>query len=67
MGTTVIEVLRRFLPKFLRGMPALDKAKRRAIWAITHCRTAVNPAGWWRLSAMPQTAVSSNAVTRRLR
>ena len=41
MGTTVIEVLRRFLPKFLRGMPAPDKAKRRAIWAITHCRTAV--------------------------
>jgi len=41
MGTTVIEVLRRFLPRFLRGMPALDKAKRRAIWAITHCRTAV--------------------------
>ena len=41
MSATVIEVLRRFLPKFLRGFPALDKAKRRAIWAITHCRTAV--------------------------
>jgi hypothetical protein len=41
MSATVIEVLRRFLPMFLRGLPALDKAKRRAIWAITHCRTSV--------------------------
>lgn len=41
MGTTVIEVLRRFLPDFLRGRPALNRAQGRAIWAITHCRTAV--------------------------
>jgi Putative transposase/Transposase zinc-binding domain len=41
MGTTVIEVLRRFLPVFLRGRPALKRAQGRAIWAITHCRTAV--------------------------
>ena len=41
MGTTVIEVLRRFLPDFLRGRPALKRAQGRAIWAITHCRTAV--------------------------
>jgi len=41
MGATVIEVVRRFLPLFRRGFPALDEAKRRAIWAITHCRTAV--------------------------
>jgi hypothetical protein len=40
MGTTVIEVLRRFLPDFLRGRPALNRAQGRAIWAITHCRTA---------------------------
>ncbi len=41
MGTTVIEVLRRFLPDFKRGRPALNRQQRRAIWAITHCRTAV--------------------------
>ena len=41
MGTTVIEVLRRFMPGFLRGRPALNRAQGRAIWAITHCRTAV--------------------------
>lgn len=35
-----IDVLRRFLPTHLRSRPALDPAKRRAIWAITHCRTA---------------------------
>jgi hypothetical protein len=40
MGTTVTEVLRRFLPDFLRGRPALNRAQGRAIWAITHCRTA---------------------------
>lgn len=38
MATTVIEVLRRFLPPFLRARPLLDEARRRAIWAITHCR-----------------------------
>ena len=41
MSATVIEVLRRFLPDFLRKKPALGKAKRRAIWAITHCRTSI--------------------------
>lgn len=40
MSATVIGVLRRFLPDFLRARPALGKAQRRAIWAITHCRTA---------------------------
>ncbi len=40
MATTVIDVLRRFLPGFRRGNPALTKAQRRAVWAITHCRTA---------------------------
>lgn len=41
MGTiaTVIGVLRRFLPEFLKRAPALSKEQRRAIWAITHCRT----------------------------
>lgn len=41
MGFSVIEALRRFLPDFLRGKPALDPARWRAIRAITHCRTAV--------------------------
>ena len=39
MATTVIDALRRFLPPFLRTRSPLDEAKRRAIWAITHCRT----------------------------
>lgn len=34
-----IDVLRRFLPVYLNSRPALDPSKRRAIWAITHCRT----------------------------
>ena len=38
---TVTEVLRRFLPDFLRDRPALSQAQRRAIFAITHCRTPV--------------------------
>lgn len=40
MVATVIDALRRFLPPFLRGRPALDEAKRRAVWAIFNCRTA---------------------------
>ena len=40
MVVAVIDALRRFLPPFLHGRPALDEAKRRAVWAITHCRTA---------------------------
>lgn len=39
MAATVIGALRRFLPGFLRGHPAQDRARRRAIWAITRCRT----------------------------
>ena len=41
MTATVIDALRRFLPSHLRTRPPLDKARRRAIWAITHCRTPV--------------------------
>jgi len=41
MSVAVIDVLRRFLPAFLRGKPALGEAQRRAVWAITHCRTPV--------------------------
>jgi hypothetical protein len=41
MAAAVIDVLRRFLPAFRRGKPALGRAQRRAVWAITHCRTAV--------------------------
>ena len=39
MATTVTDVLRRALPAFLRGRPPLCEAQRRAVWAITHCRT----------------------------
>jgi Transposase zinc-binding domain/Putative transposase len=31
--------LRRFLPEFLNSNPPLSQQQRRAIWAITHCRT----------------------------
>lgn len=41
MAATVIEALRRFLPEFLREHPVQDRARRRAIWAITHCRTPI--------------------------
>jgi hypothetical protein len=41
MATTVIDVLRRFLPSFLANAPPLCPAQWRAIWAITHCRTPV--------------------------
>jgi hypothetical protein len=37
---TVIEVLRRFLPRFLITKPPLSPVQHRALWAITHCRTA---------------------------
>lgn len=36
---TVIDALRRFLPDHLKTAPALSPPQRRAIWAITHCRT----------------------------
>jgi ribosomal protein S27AE len=36
---TVIGALRRFLPGFLHRHPAQNRARRRAIWAISHCRT----------------------------
>ena len=39
-AATVIEALRQFLPEFLKSAPALSPPQRRAIWAITHCRTA---------------------------
>jgi Putative transposase/Transposase zinc-binding domain len=37
---TVLGALRRFLPEFLKTGPALSPQQRRAIRAITHCRTA---------------------------
>lgn len=37
---TVLGALRTFLPQFLKTGPALSAPQRRAIWAITHCRTA---------------------------
>ncbi len=36
---TVLGALRRFLPEFLRSSPPLSADQRRALWAITHCRT----------------------------
>ena len=39
-AATVIGALRRFLPDFLREHPLGDRARRRAVWALTHCRTA---------------------------
>ena len=39
MKPRVIDVLRRFLPDFEATSPPLNEDKRRAIWAITHCRT----------------------------
>jgi hypothetical protein len=38
-AATVIGALRQFLPQFLKTAPALSPPQRRAIWAITHCRT----------------------------
>lgn len=41
MAATVIDALRRFLPDHLRDhRRAMNKAQHRAVWAITHCRTA---------------------------
>ena len=39
MAPTVLGALRQFLPEFLQGAPPLCSAQRRALWAITHCRT----------------------------
>ena len=39
MALPLIGVLRRFLPQFLRGDPVLTAPQRRAIRAITQCRT----------------------------
>jgi hypothetical protein len=36
---TVLAALRRFLPPFLEAGRPLSPAQRRALWAITHCRT----------------------------
>jgi hypothetical protein len=37
---TVVGALRAFLPQFQKSEPALWPQQRRAIWAITHCRTS---------------------------
>jgi hypothetical protein len=39
VSATVIGALRQFLPAFLEAAPPLSADQRRAIWAITHCRT----------------------------
>lgn len=38
-AASVIGALRRFLPDFLREHPVVGRARRRAVWALTHCRT----------------------------
>ena len=40
MPGTVIGALRRFLPRLPEGNVPRDEARRRAVWAISHCRTA---------------------------
>jgi hypothetical protein len=40
MAPTVLGALRQFLPDFLKAAPPLSEEQRRALWAITHCRTA---------------------------
>jgi hypothetical protein len=37
---TVLGALREFLPDFWKGAFPLSSGQRRALWAITHCRTA---------------------------
>lgn len=39
MAPTVLGALRQFLPDFLKAAPPLSSEQRRALWAITHCRT----------------------------
>jgi hypothetical protein len=39
VSATVIGALRRFFPAFLASAPPLSADQRRALWAITHCRT----------------------------
>jgi hypothetical protein len=39
VAPTVLGALRQFLPDFLQTAPALSPEQRRALWAITHCRT----------------------------
>ena len=39
MAPTVLGALRQFLPDYLKAAPPLSSAQRRALWAITHCRT----------------------------
>jgi hypothetical protein len=39
VSATVIGALRRFLPAFLDTAPPLSQDQRRALWALTHCRT----------------------------
>jgi hypothetical protein len=38
-GATVLGALRQFRPDFLKAAPPLSSGQRRALWAITHCRT----------------------------
>lgn len=40
MAGAVIDALRRFLPRLPAGIAPRDEARRRAVWAITSCRTA---------------------------
>jgi hypothetical protein len=39
VSATVLGALRQFLPAYLETAPPLSTEQRRAIWAVTHCRT----------------------------
>lgn len=47
MAHSVIGALRRFLPAYLSGEPALNGDQRRAIWALEHCRTPLMGGHLW--------------------
>lgn len=40
MASNVIDALRRFFPEAMSQTPIADTPRRRAVWAMTHCRTA---------------------------
>ena len=54
MANKVIDVLRRFLPAYLKQQKALTPQRRRAIWAIQHCRTATMGGGLWNCAGCGQ-------------
>src|SRR4030095_3206992 len=77
MAPTVLGALRQFLPDFLKAAPPLSPEQRRALWAITHCRTpalggrafACSPCRQWHFAwhscnhkACPQCGAAATAL-----